>query len=73
VVDLSTPAKPRIVGTYKTPSPARDVVVSDSHVFVVTSADSALTAFELIDPAIPPIQNELSRLHKERCRPLPAL
>jgi hypothetical protein len=35
VVDLSTPSMPRLVGTYKTPGPARDVAVADSLVFVV--------------------------------------
>ena len=35
VVDLSTPSSPRLVGTYKTPNPARDVAVADSLVFVV--------------------------------------
>ena len=36
VVDLSTPSMPRLVGTYKTPNPARDVAVADSLVFVVS-------------------------------------
>jgi len=35
VVDLSTPSMPRVVGTYKTPNPARDVAAADSLVFVV--------------------------------------
>ncbi len=36
VVDLSTPAQPKIVAVYKTPSPARDVAVGDDGlVFVV--------------------------------------
>ena len=35
VVDFSTPSKPVIVGTYETASRARDVAVTDSHVFVV--------------------------------------
>jgi len=35
VVELSTPSMPRLVGTYKTPNPARDVAVADSLVFVV--------------------------------------
>jgi hypothetical protein len=36
VVDLSTPSKPRIVGTYKTNEAARDVAVAGSLVFLVT-------------------------------------
>ena len=36
VVDLSVPSMPRLIGTYKTANPARDVAVSDSLVFVVT-------------------------------------
>lgn len=39
VVDLSTPSKPSIVGSFKTPAPARDVAVTDSHVFVATGND----------------------------------
>jgi hypothetical protein len=35
VVDLSTPSKPSIVGTYKTASPPRDVAVADSLILVV--------------------------------------
>ena len=35
VVDLATPSAPVIVGAYATESPARDVAVSDTHVFVV--------------------------------------
>ncbi len=35
VVDLSTPSKPRIVATHKTATPAIDVAVTDSLVFVV--------------------------------------
>jgi hypothetical protein len=35
VLDVSTPAKPAVVATYKTPKGARDVAVTDSHVFVV--------------------------------------
>jgi len=35
VVDLSTPAQPRIIASYKTPSPARDVAVADGHVYMV--------------------------------------
>jgi hypothetical protein len=35
VVDLSTPSTPRLAATYKTPSPARDVAVANSLVFVV--------------------------------------
>ena len=35
VVDLSTPAKPTIVGGHKAAAPARDVAVAGSHVFVV--------------------------------------
>lgn len=34
VVDLSTPSEPAIVDTYATSSPARDVAVTDSHIFV---------------------------------------
>ena len=34
VVDLSTPSAPRIVASYKTARPARDVAVADSLVFV---------------------------------------
>ena len=34
VVDLSTPSMPRLVGTYKTDTPARDVAVAGSLVFV---------------------------------------
>lgn len=39
VVDLSTPSKPAIVGAFKTPAPARDVAVTDTHVFVATGSD----------------------------------
>jgi hypothetical protein len=35
LVDLSAPSMPRLVGTYKTANPARDVAVADSLVFVV--------------------------------------
>ena len=35
VVDLTTPSEPTIVGTYPVASLARDVAVTDSHVFVV--------------------------------------
>ena len=38
MVDLSTPATPRIIGAYKPASPARDVAVADSIVFVVVGA-----------------------------------
>jgi hypothetical protein len=38
VVDLSTPTKPTIVGTFKTASPARDVAVAGSLVFVVVGS-----------------------------------
>ena len=34
VVDLTTPSEPTIVDTYATSSPARDVAVSASHIFV---------------------------------------
>jgi hypothetical protein len=37
VVDLSTPATPTIVGSHKTPHPARDVAVTDTHVFVAVT------------------------------------
>ena len=36
VVDLSTPTKPRIVGSYKTAKPAIDVAVVDSLLYVAT-------------------------------------
>lgn len=39
VVDLATPSKPSIVGSFKTSAPARDVAVTDSHVFVATGND----------------------------------
>ena len=35
VVDLSTPATPRVVATYKTATPVRDVAVAHSLVYVV--------------------------------------
>ena len=35
VVDLTTPSEPTLVGTYPVESRARDVAVTDSHVFVV--------------------------------------
>jgi hypothetical protein len=38
VVDLSMPATPTIAGAYRTATPARDVAVQDSLVFVVTGA-----------------------------------
>jgi hypothetical protein len=38
VVDLSMPAMPMIAGAYRTATPARDVAVQDSLVFVVTGA-----------------------------------
>jgi hypothetical protein len=38
VVDLSSPADPKLVGAYKTPSPARDVAVTDMHVFVALTS-----------------------------------
>ena len=37
VLDLSTPSKPTLVGAYQTAGMARDVVVADRFVFVVTS------------------------------------
>jgi hypothetical protein len=40
IVDLSKPAEPKIVGSHKTASPARDVAVTDTHVFVaITSGE----------------------------------
>jgi hypothetical protein len=41
VVDLSTPATPRLAGTFKTPGPARDVSVSGSHVFVAIGGEAS--------------------------------
>jgi hypothetical protein len=38
IVDLSNPAEPKIIGAHKTPSPARDVAVTDTHVFVALTA-----------------------------------
>jgi hypothetical protein len=38
VVDLSTPSTPVVLGGFKTPQPARDVAVTDSHVFVDVGA-----------------------------------
>lgn len=38
VIDLSNPRSPRLVGAFKTPRPARDVAVTDSHVFVAVGA-----------------------------------
>jgi hypothetical protein len=35
ILDLAAPAKPRVVDTFKTPGPARDVTVADSLVLVV--------------------------------------
>jgi hypothetical protein len=35
ILDLATPANPAVVGTFKTPRPARDVTVADSRLFVV--------------------------------------
>ena len=40
VVDLSNPKAPRLVASHKTAAPARDVAVTDSHVFVVVGAPS---------------------------------
>jgi hypothetical protein len=43
VIDLSTPSKPQIVGSFKTMNPAADVAVADSLVFVVQrGADVAI-------------------------------
>jgi hypothetical protein len=42
VVDLSTPSAPRIVGSYETSAPARDVAVADSLVFVVVGNQEVL-------------------------------
>jgi hypothetical protein len=38
VIDLSNPSKPSATGSIKTAAPARDVTVTDAHVFVVTGA-----------------------------------
>jgi hypothetical protein len=38
VVDLSTPAAPALAGSFKTTEPARDVAVTDTHVFLVVGA-----------------------------------
>ncbi|HEY7169615.1 MAG TPA: hypothetical protein VH417_02145 [Vicinamibacterales bacterium] len=38
VVDLSVPATPKIVGSFKTPMPARDVAVDNGIVYVVVGA-----------------------------------
>lgn len=38
VVDLSTPSAPVLLGGFKTPEPARDVAVTDTHVFIVVGA-----------------------------------
>ena len=40
VVDLSNPKALRVVATYKTTAPARDVAVAGSHAFVVVGAPS---------------------------------
>jgi len=42
VVDLSAPATPAIVGSYKTAAPARDVAIFDSLVFVVLANEEVL-------------------------------
>ena len=42
VVDLAEPSRPRLVGTYQTASPARDVASSDALVFVVVGEDEVL-------------------------------
>jgi hypothetical protein len=38
IVEVSSPATPKVVGAYKTPSPARDVAVTDMYVFVALTA-----------------------------------
>ena len=38
VVDISTPAAPAAMGTFQTDAPARDIAVTDTHVFVVVGA-----------------------------------
>jgi len=40
VIDLSNPKAPRIVASHNTSAPARDVAVTDSHVFLVVGAPS---------------------------------
>jgi hypothetical protein len=42
IVDVSTPSKPRSIGSYQTTGPARDVAVSDSLIFVVVGNQEVL-------------------------------
>ena len=37
-VDVSTPSAPRIVGSFRTDAPSRDIAATDTHVFVVVGA-----------------------------------
>ena len=38
MVDLSTPSAPKIIGSFKTPLPARDVAVDNGLIYVVIGA-----------------------------------
>jgi hypothetical protein len=42
VIDLSTPSKPTIVGSYKASAPVRDVAVAGSLVLVATGGEEVL-------------------------------
>jgi hypothetical protein len=42
VVDLSTPSQPRLVGTFKTPSPPRDVALGAGAVYVAVASGNVL-------------------------------
>jgi hypothetical protein len=57
VVDLSNPKAPRLVGSHQTTAPARDVAVTDSHVFVVVGAPSE-TPRELKDQEVLILKHE---------------
>jgi hypothetical protein len=48
VVDLSTPSAPKLLGGFKTPHPARDVAVTDTHAFVVVGAAGEEESGEVI-------------------------
>ena len=60
VVDLSNPKAPRLVASHKTAAPARDVAVTDSHVFVVVGAPSE-TPREFKDQEVLVLRNPFDR------------
>ena len=52
VIDVSSPAQPRVVGYCDTPGQAREVVVSDAYVYVA-DGDAGLRVVDVSDPSQP--------------------